>query len=308
MLKPKALRPGGRVAVIAPASPFTRQAFDEGIAELKRLGFEPVFEASVFARQGGYLSGDGRLRAQAFLDAWRDPAVDAVIAARGGYGSVHMLPYFDREIIRQTPKPFVGYSDVTSLLTYLTLECDIVSFHGPMLAGKLGKGTGAYDPDSLLRALGSTAPLGELSPASLEVFRPGEAVGPLYGGTLAQLVASLGTPFAFTPPKGCLLFLEDVAERPYRLDRMLTQLRLAGVLDAAAGIVLAEFIGCDEPTGDVTARGVLAELLREFNGPVVFGFPSGHTTGPAMTLPFGVRAQLVATGKPRLVIEEAGVE
>lgn len=308
MLKAKALRPGSRVAVIAPASPFARQEFDEGLAELQQLGFEPVFEPSVFARHGGYLSGDGRLRARAFLEAWRDPTVDAIIAARGGYGSVHMLPYFDREMLRRTPKPFIGYSDVTSLLTYLTLGCEIVSFHGPMLAGKLGKGTSAYDRDSFLRALGSTEPLGELAPDSLEVLRPGEAVGPLYGGTLVQLVATLGTPFAFAPPNGYLLFLEDVAERPYRLDRMLTQLRLAGVLDGAAGIVLAEFIGCDEPTGDVTARGVLAELLREFSGPVVFGFPSGHTSGPAMTLPFGVRARLVATGRPRLVIEEAGVE
>lgn len=307
MLKPKALRPGGRVAVIAPASPFTRQEFDEGIAELERLGFEPVFDERVFARQGGYLSGDGRLRARAFLDAWRDPAVDAIIAARGGYGSVHMLPYFDRSALRQTPKPFVGYSDVTSLLTYLTLNCEIVSFHGPMLTGKLGKGISAYDPDSFLRALSSTEPLGELAPAALEVFRPGEAAGPLFGGTLAQLVATLGTPFAFTPPEGYLLFLEDVAERPYRLDRMLTQLRLAGVLAGAAGIVLSEFVGCDEPTGELTARGVLAELLKEFSGPVVFGFPSGHTTGPAITLPFGVRARLVASGKPRLVIEEAGV-
>jgi muramoyltetrapeptide carboxypeptidase len=308
MLKPRALPPGGRVAVVAPASPFTRQEFDEGVAELERLGFQPIFEPTVFARQGGYLSGDGRLRARAFLDAWRDPTVDAIIAARGGYGSVHMLPYLDREILRRTPKPFVGYSDVTSLLTYLTIGCEIVSFHGPMLAGKLAKGTSAYDPDSFLRALTAPVPLGELAPASLEVFRTGEAAGPLYGGTLAQLVATLGTPFAFAPPQGYLLFLEDVAERPYRLDRMLTQLRLAGVLDGAAGIVLGEFVGCDEPGGAMAARAVLAELFAGFDGPVVYGFPSGHTAGPALTLPFGVRARLIATDKPRLIIEEAGVE
>ena len=307
MLKPKALRPGGRVAVVAPASPFTRQEFDEGLNELRRLGFEPVFEESVFAKLGGYLSGDGRLRARAFLDAWRDPDVDAIIAARGGYGSVHMLPYLDRDVLRQTPKPFVGYSDVTSLLTYLTIECEIVSFHGPMLAGKLGKGTSAYDPDSFLRALTAVAPLGELSPPSLEVFCPGEATGRLYGGTLAQLVATLGTPFAFAPPKGYLLFLEDVAERPYRLDRMLTQLRLAGVLDAASGIILGEFVGCDEPEGGVAAREVLARLFSGFSGPVVYGFPSGHTTTPAITLPFGVSARLMAKGEPHLTIEESGV-
>lgn len=308
MLKPKRLRPGDKVAIVAPASPFARREFEDGVSELKRLGFEPVYEPSVFATHGGYLSGDGRLRARAFLDAWRDPSIGAIIAARGGYGSVHMLPYLDRAMLREAPKPFIGYSDVTSVLTYLSIGCEIVSFHGPMLAGKLGKGTSAYDPDSMVRALTRAEPLGELAPASLEVFRRGDASGPLYGGTLAQLVATMGTPFAFAPPKGYLLFLEDVAERPYRLDRMLTQLRLGGLLDSAVGIVLGEFVGCDEPTGELAARAVLAELLKDFNGPVVFGFPSGHTTGPAMTLPFGVQARLVATGKARLIIEEAGVE
>jgi muramoyltetrapeptide carboxypeptidase len=308
MLKPKRLRLGDKVAIVAPASPFTKTEFDEGVAELERLGFEPTYEPSVFAKLGGYLSGDGRLRARAFLDAWRDPSIGAIIAARGGYGSVHMLPYFDRAMLRDTPKPFIGYSDVTSVLTFLTVGCEIVSFHGPMLAGKLGKGTAAYDPDSMLRALTRAEPLGELAAASMEAFRPGEATGPLYGGTLAQLVAGLGTPFAFAPPEGYVLFLEDVAERPYRLDRMLTQLRLAGILESAAGIVLGEFVGCDEPGGEPAARAVLAELLKDFNGPVVFGFPSGHTAGPAMTLPLGVRARVIANGTPRVIIEEAGVE
>jgi muramoyltetrapeptide carboxypeptidase len=140
------------------------------------------------------------------------------------------------------------------------------------------------------------------------VFCTGEAAGPLYGGTLAQLVATLGTPFAFAPPHGYLLFLEEVAERPYRLDRMLTQLRLAGLLDTAAGVVLGEFVGCNEPSGEPAARAVLAELFAGFPGPVVYGFPSGHTIGPALTLPFGVRARLIATERPRLIIEEAGVE
>jgi muramoyltetrapeptide carboxypeptidase len=308
MLKPKKLRPGGKVAIVAPASAFPREEFEEGIAELRRLGFEPTYEESVFARHGGYLSGEGRLRARAFLNAWRDPSVGAIFAARGGYGSVHMLPYFDRAMLRESPKPFIGYSDITTLLTYLTIVCEIVSFHGPMLAGKLGKGPSAYDPDSMVRALTQPEPLGELAPAALEVFRTGEAAGPLYGGTLAQIVATLGTPFAFSPPRGCVLFLEDVSERPYQLDRMMTQLRLAGILDLASAIVLGEFVGCDEPNGQPVARSVLADLLREFNGPVVYGFPSGHTTGPAMTLPLGVRARLVTAGTPRLIVEEAGVE
>lgn len=307
MLKPQRLRSGDRVAIVSPASPFPPEEFYEGIAELQRLGFEPVFDESVFARLG-YLSGEGSLRARAVIDAWKDPSIRAIVAVRGGYGSVHLLPYLDRALLRQTPKIFVGYSDLTSVLTYLTNGCEIVSFHGPMLDRRLSHGAEAYDRDTFLRGLTNAEPLGELSAPGLEIFRKGEAAGPLFGGTLAQLVASLGTPYAFRPPAGHVLFLEDVSERPYRLDRMLTQLRLAGILGAASAIVFGEFPGCDEPEGELRGRSVLADLTRDFNGPVLYGFPSGHTAGPLMTLPLGVEARVVAEGAPRLVIEESGVQ
>ena len=308
MLKPTRLRPGDKVAVVAPSSPFPRDEFDKGVTELQRLGFEPTFDESVFAQHGGYLSGEGDARARAFLDAWRDPTVRALIAVRGGYGSVHLLPYLEQHDLRDTPKAFIGYSDLTSVLTYLTIGCGIVSFHGPMLGRRLGLGIDAYDRDTFMRALTSTEPLGELPAPGLETFCKGEAAGPLFGGTLAQLVASLGTPYAFNPPKGHVLFLEDVAERPYRLDRMLTQLILAGIVGSASAIVLGEFVDCDEPKGELSARAVLSDLLKHFNGPVIYGFPSGHTTRPLVTLPFGVRTRVVADRSPRVIIEEAGVE
>lgn len=308
MLKPSRLRPGDRVAVIAPASPFNRDEFDKGVAELQRLGFEPVFDDTVFAQQGGYLSGTASVRATAFLEAWHDPSMRALIAVRGGYGSVHLLPYLEKEDLRTTPKAFIGFSDLTSVLTYLTTSCGIVSFHGPMLDRRLGRGIDAYDSDTFLRSLTSTEPLGELPAPALEAFSKGEAAGPLIGGTLAQLVASLGTPYAIKPPAGHVLFLEDVSERPYRLDRMLTQLRLAGILDSASALVLGEFLECDEPGGQPSARSVLADLLKDFAGPVVYGFPSGHTAGPLVTLPLGVRARVLANEKPRVIIEEAAVE
>ena len=308
MLKPQKLRPGDKIAIVSPASAFQREEFDKGVAEIRRLGFEPVFEESVFAQHGGYLSGEGKVRAQAFLNAWRDPSVRALIAVRGGYGSVHLLPFLEKEDLRLTPKAFIGYSDLTTVLTYLTGTCGIVSFHGPMLDRRLSRGIDAYDPTSFLGALTSTEPLGELGAASLETLNKGEAAGILMGGTLAQLVASMGTPYAFNPPQGHLLFLEDVGERPFRLDRMVTQLRLAGVLERASGIVLGDFVECDEPGGALGAKTVLGDLLKDFHGPVVHGFPSGHTRGALITLPFGVRARVVANGAPRVIIEEAGVE
>jgi muramoyltetrapeptide carboxypeptidase len=142
----------------------------------------------------------------------------------------------------------------------------------------------------------------------LEILKAGDAEAPLYGGTLTQLVASLGTPYAFRPSGQYVLFLEDVGERPYRLDRMMTQLRLSGALDQAVGVVIGELLNCDEPGGSPTGRSTMADLLRDFPGPVVFGFPSGHTTHPLVTLPLGVRVRVAAHVNPRVIVEEAAVE
>ena len=147
----------------------------------------------------------------------------------------------------------------------------------------------------------------ELSPAGLITLREGEAHGPLFGGTLTQLCASLGTPFAFTPPEGCVLFLEDVNERPYRIDRMLTQLQLAGVLGRAAAIVFGEMRSCEEPGGEMTARFVADAFADEFDGPVLYGFPSGHTAGACWSLPLGTRVAVRGGERPSLVVEESPV-
>ncbi len=307
MIKPRALRPGDRVGVVAPASPFSREEFDLGLAELRALGFEPVYDESVFARRP-FVAGDPELRAAALRTAWRDPRIGAVIAARGGYGSVQMLPFLDVAELRDSPKAFVGYSDVTSLLTFLTLQAGLVSFHGVMVAGRLSRGEAGYDRDSFIAALCRREPMGEIGRGELESVRPGQATGMLVGGTITQLAASLGTPYAFDPPAGSVLFLEDVGERPYRIDRMLTQLRLAGILARASAIVFGELRDCDEPGGEPTARATVADLLGDFSGPVVFGLASGHTSGPSRTLPFGVGGRVVAgPDRAELIIEEAAV-
>jgi muramoyltetrapeptide carboxypeptidase len=307
MLKPRALRAGDRIALVAPASPFPRDAFDAGVAELRRLGYEPVYDESVFARRG-YTAGDARLRADAFRRYWSDDTVAALMAVRGGYGSVHLLPLLDAGDIARSPKAFIGYSDNTSLLDWLTGRCGVVSFHGPMIDGRFAKGRQAYDVDTFTRVLTRPSPAGAITHPRVEAIRRGEAAGVLVGGTLTQLLASLGTPYAFDPPQGHVLFLDEVAERPYRIDRMLTQLRLSGRLARAAAIVFGELPRCDEPGGAGPAiRPVVSELLADFRGPVLFGLPSGHTDGACMTLPFGVRARVLTAPEPAIIIEEAAV-
>jgi muramoyltetrapeptide carboxypeptidase len=308
MLKPRALEPGSRVALVAPASPFSRDEFDRGVAELRRLGFVPVYDESVFARHRGYLAGTAAARAAALRAAWQDPTVAGIIGVRGGYGSAQVLPLLDVAEVQRAAKPFVGYSDLTAMLTFLTLGCGTVAFHGPMLDRRLSRGSDGYDEDSFVRALCRPEPLGELAIPSLVTIRPGEATGLLLGGTLTQLLASFGTPYRFNPPSGHVLFIDEVGERPYRLDRMVTQLGQSGLLARASAVVIGELPNCDEPSGATTGRAVMADLFADFPGPVVIGFPSGHSVGPAVTLPLGVSCRVVADGRPRLVVEEAAVE
>ena len=302
--RPPALRPGDRVAVLAPASPIDRDVFERGITELRGLGFEPVFDARALASTG-YLAGSAAERAAAFRQAWDDPDIAGIIAVRGGYGSAQLLPLLDAAALRRTAKPVLGCSDLTALLAYLTTGCGVVGFHGPMLV-TLARGEDGYDRASLLGCLAVPAPLGALRPPGVEAVRGGTARGTLLGGTLTLLAASLGTPFAFSPPEGYVLFLDDVGERPYRIDRMLTQLRQSGLLRAASAVVLAEFPDCGDAAGR-DARSVCGELLADFPGPVLFGFPSGHTSGPALTLPFGVTVTVAADANPGLIVEEAAV-
>ena len=306
MLKPRALCRGDRLALVAPASPFDRTEFDRGVEEVRRLGFDAVFDESVFARQH-YVAGPAKLRADALRAAWRDPSISGIVGVRGGYGSAQILPLLDTAEARAAGKPFVGYSDLTAILTFLTVGCGVVAFHGPMIDRRLSRGAPRYDERSFLEALCRPQPLGELAPPGLESIRPGEAAGPLLGGTLTQLLASIGTPFAFNPPSGYVLFLDEVGERPYRLDRQVTQLRQTGLLARAAAVVIGELPNCDEPSGGLRGRQVMGELFADFPGPVIIGFPSGHTTGPLITLPFGVACRVMGGGKPRLVIEEAAV-
>lgn len=310
LLKVRPAGPGSRVGLVAPASPFDRDDFDSGVAELRRLGFDPVFDDRVFERRG-YVAGEAASRVAQLMDFWKRADVDAVIAVRGGYGSMQMLPALSQEgapLITGARTTFVGYSDVTSLHVWLNCCAGVASIHGPMIDRRLSRGPAEYDPASFLASL-APGPMGELRPDGLDVLKAGEASGPLFGGTLTQLLASLGTPWAFDPPAGCVLFIDEVGERPYRLDRMLVQMQQAGLLAKASAIVFGQMPRCDEPDGTVTARATVADVLSGFHGPILYGFPSGHTTTPLVSLPLGVETRVLAAGgAPGIVIEESATD
>ncbi len=302
--KGAALQAGGTVRLLAPASGFDRDEFQRGVDQLRAMGLTPTFDDRVFEREG-YVAGSAESRARQLREAWADPGTGAILAVRGGYGSVQMLPLLSPQVVG--PAPLVGYSDVTSLHVWLNCHVGVTSIHGPMIDRKIAAGTAAFDAGSFLGSLGP-APLGELAVDGLETVVAGDVTGALYGGTISQLLGSLGTPYAFAPPPGCLLWLDEVGERPYRLDRMMVQLRQSGLLARAVGVLVGQLPHCDEPDGRVRGWEVVADALRDFRGPVVMGFPSGHTTTTLYTLPLGVDVRLAAE-KPSatVVVEEAAV-
>ena len=293
--------PGSRVGLVAPASPFARAEFDAGLAELARLDLVPVYDARVFERDV-IVAGPARQRAAVLHEYLTRPDVDAVLAVRGGYGSAETLPFLDAAALRHARTAFVGYSDTTAVHTFLTCHAGLASAHGPMIEGRLAAGETGYDRASLLACL-APRPMGPLAPPGLDLLRPGEVTGPLFGGTLTQLAASMGTPYQFDPPKGFVLLIDEVGERPYRLRRLLTQLQQGGVLGRAGAVVIGQLPRCDEPDGGVTGRDVMAEVFRGFPGPVLAGFPTGHTTSPLLTVPLGVDVRVVGRASPALVFE-----
>jgi muramoyltetrapeptide carboxypeptidase len=290
-VRPSALKSGDIVGIIAPASGFHRGDLEAGCAELLRLGYQPFYLPSIFERQR-YFAGSVRRRVDELHQMFSRPEVKAILCTRGGYGSNYLLPRLDLELIRANAKIFAGCSDVTTLLTYLCDAAGLVTFHAPMVAGDLAR-PGGFDEASWLTALTSgEAYRREFSRDEVQPLAEGVATGVLYGGCLSLLCASLGTPYEIRA-RGTILFLEDRAERPYRIDRMLMQLKLAGKFEGVQGILFGEMIDCGEPGAlDYTLQDVVMRILGELQVPIAFGLKSGHVSSGSITLPFGVRAEL----------------
>jgi len=295
-IKPPALRPGDTVGIVAPASNVKREDLEAGCEALRRAGYRPFYFDSIL-EQDLYFAGSVQRRAREVEDMFTREEVRAIVCARGGYGSNYLLESLDLRKIKAHPKIFVGYSDLTTLLTYFSDTVGLVTFHGPMAAKDWTHADGVDLPSWQAALAASSAwelNLGAGSGASGLV--EGSAEGILYGGCLSILVASLGTPYEIRT-EGTILFLEDVAAKPFQIDRMLMQLRLAGKLNGVRGIVFGEMRDCIQTANQgYKLEEIAVGIVGKLGVPVAFGVRSGHVTAGNITLPIGVRAELTVRG------------
>jgi muramoyltetrapeptide carboxypeptidase len=310
MVRPPPLRAGDLVRVIAPGSGFDLPAFEAGLQVLRgRWGLRTRVRDDITSRTG-YLAGDDTRRLAEWNEAVADEEATAIFCARGGYGVMRLLPSIDPAPLLTNPKLVIGFSDITALHAHLN-RAGLVTVHGPVVT-QLGRA-----PDDALDHLWALLSGRPVRPGASEVpppggglsggatSIPGRASGPLLGGSLTMLAHLCGTPY-LPSLEGAILAIEDVGERPYRLDRYLTQLRLAGALEGLAGVALGQLTNCDD--GDRSAAGTVRDLLAELEVPVVEGLPFGHEDRN-LALPLGARATLVAprpddVGPARLLFDE----
>jgi muramoyltetrapeptide carboxypeptidase len=290
LVKPLALKPGDTIAIISPAAPSAKEDFERGISLLENTGFKVKLMPSAQARHG-YLAGTDAQRLDDLQTAFTDPGVSAILCARGGYGCMRLLAELDFELVRQNPKVFIGFSDVTSLLNPFYQRFGLVGFYGPMLTSNLVNN----EPDSLKELLALvtgkvTFPYNVPNHDQYHSYQDGIAEGPLVGGNLSLLTALCGTPYQ-PKTQGHLLFIEDWKEKRYSLDRQFRQLKLAGLFEGIQGLILADFSEIEDDETQ-SLPDFLGQIVRDLglNVPAGYGFSVGHgeQTG---TLPFGIQAR-----------------
>ncbi|MCU1305722.1 MAG: peptidase LD-carboxypeptidase [Acidobacteriaceae bacterium] len=277
------------LGIIAPASHVSREELEAGCATLQKMGYKTFYLDSILDRDL-YFAGSEERRTEELEEMFKRPEITGIMCARGGYGSNHLLPHINLDAVRANPKFFMGYSDITTLLTYFCDHADLVTFHGPMVKKDYERLTPEMFSTDVLSA-GAMAHDFLSAQGSQPV--PGIGQGILYGGCLSMLAASLGTPYEIQT-EGTILFIEDIATKPYQIHRMLMQLKLAGKFKDVRGIVFGEMMDCVQPgEQNYTLQEVIKRELVELNIPVGFGLHSGHVSqSPNLCLPIGVAAEL----------------
>lgn len=305
LLRGSALQAGDTIGIVAPSSGFDEAGLTRGIARLESLGYKVKQGSAIHERTPQYFAGTPEQRAADLHAMFRDPDVRAILCARGGYGSQALLPLLDLDLIRKNPKPILGCSDLTTIECWLLEHAGLISLHGPMAAGDFAREDG-IDLASLTACLSGKSDWQLNETSRLRTLKPGTASGQLYGGCLSLLVSTLATPYELlrSPSDDVILFIEDIGEKPYQIERMLSQWRAAGKLDRVRGIVFGEMLNCVQPGARYTLRDVLLRVLADFPGPIAFGLRSGHVSRANITLPVGVACELDCNSAATLTIKE----
>jgi muramoyltetrapeptide carboxypeptidase len=295
-IKPPALRRGDTIGIVAPASNIKRDLLEAGCERFRQLGYRPIYLESIF-EQDLYFAGSMERRTRELEEMFVRDDVQAIVCARGGYGSNYLLKALDINKIAAHPKIFAGYSDLTTLLTYVSDAAGFVTFHAPMVTKDFVHADGV-DLASWEAAVSAqshwTINTGETS--GVKALVEGTASGILYGGCLSMLAASLGTPYEIQTA-GTILFIEDVAAKPFQVDRMLMQLKLAGKLEGVRGLIFGEMLDCTQHKDQAyTLEEVILRIVGNLQIPVAYGLRSGHVSRQNVTLPIGVQAALEIRG------------
>lgn len=286
--KPPALKKGDLIGVVAPAGVVKTEDLGNGVRRLEEMGFRVALGRSLY-RSARYLAGRDEERAADLADMFANPEVKAVVAARGGYGTSRIIPLLDAKALARSPKIFVGSSDLTLLLHFLRSACRLVTFHGPMVSPNFGKYSSPTTNGEFVRILGATTPPGPIDVTGVKVLKGGSGEGVLTGGCLSLVCQTIGTPYEIQT-EDTILFLEDINEPPYRIDRMLTYLKQVGKFDGVRAVVFGLMPDCHpSPQELYTLEDVIRDVLADLPCPILYDFPSGHG-GTNVTLPFGVRA------------------
>lgn len=308
-LKPKALKKGSTIGIVAASSPFLKSSFLRGVKILETLGFKVKYGKKIFSKKG-YLAGPDKERAREFNKMLADKDIDAIMFARGGYGVQRILGDIKFELLSKKPKLIIGYSDLTALSAYITSHLRITCVHGPVVTGL--EALESEKVKALFKIVTAKKPLGQIEAGKLRVIKKGQAQGVFLGGCLTLISTNIGTPYHLIT-KDSILFLEDTGERLYRYDRMLTQLKNSGALENVRGIVFGPLGLEPSETNPDSLWEMIADVMRDFKGPIVYGLKSGHTE-PFFSLPLGVQCTLTAAnsedGKEsvELVFEESALK
>ncbi|MEW9123024.1 MAG: LD-carboxypeptidase [Thermotaleaceae bacterium] len=308
MIKPKALKKGDTIGLVGPSGVIRSEGgLEKSIQVLEKQGFKVIVGESC-GQKYGYLSGTDDIRAADLNQMFQDPSIDGVFCIKGGYGTPRILDKIDYAMIKENPKLFIGYSDITAIHTALNQKCDLITIHGPMAASDMISDFDSFSEESYLKAITSTEPLGILENPKEEPIKTlvsGKTRGQIVGGNLMLIAVTLGTPYEIDT-KGKILFLEDIDEYTYSVDRMLTQLRLAGKLHDCAGIVLGSFKNCvpEYEEYSLSLLEIFQDIVAPVQKPTLYNFMAGHCD-TKITLPLGVEAELDGEQGTLKVLESA---